>query len=324
MEASVTKKIKPNFVGIGPQKSGSTALFHYMAQHPEIYLSPLKNTKYFASDWSKYPDLHEHSRTKDEYLAGKKARFHLVSKEEHFYTYFEGAEGYPAIGEITPSYIALEGTAQRIYDFNPEMKIIAVLRNPADRVFSQYNFYRQKGRQEDVGILKAIEQENEDFNAPLEYNSSFRSENNRPKAYVRQGFYARLLQVYFDVFPKEQIKVFLYEDLKKHPQQLAKETFEFLGVDTSFEPDMGQKHNVTKIAKNKGFDRLLKRSASGISKVMGQKVANAMTAPLVNMNSKPIAPMTDAERLALYNIYKDDIEALESLINKDLSAWKVK
>ena len=122
----------PNFLIIGAAKSGTTALYRYLYDHPEIYMSERKELHYFS-----YPETSKLTKGPHTYKRLS------VSTLAEYMTFFDGARDEIAIGEASPSYLYLPGTAERIYQLLPNVKIIAILRNPVERAFSAYMHARR-------------------------------------------------------------------------------------------------------------------------------------------------------------------------------------
>lgn len=172
----------PNFAYIGTSKAGSTWLFNALAGHPDVHLAPSKGLYYFDQHFGEGP------------------RWYLDQ--------FRGSGARPAVGEISHSYLSSPQAAARIAEFNPGMRLLACLREPVDRAFSDYLDLLKNG-QFDGDFSTALEQ----FPRLLD-----------------RGRYATHLQRYLDVFPSEQIHVSLFDDLRADPGAYAREVFDFLGI----------------------------------------------------------------------------------------------
>src|SRR5918995_644162 len=109
----------PNFFIIGAQKAGTTSLYHYLNQHPQIYMSPVKEPFFFDHEFSSNGEVVQQEFAEHQAL-------------------FQGAKGETAIGEASPLYIYAPGTPERIKEYVPEARSIALLRNPADRAYSAF------------------------------------------------------------------------------------------------------------------------------------------------------------------------------------------
>jgi hypothetical protein len=215
----------PNFIILGAAKAGTTALYHYLKQHPDIYMSPLKETNYFA-------------------LAGEALDFcgpgdadyvncMSITTPEAYRAQFDGVQGEKAVGEASPLYLYNPRAAQRIKDAVPDTKLLAILRNPVDRAYSAFLHLVRDNRETTRDFATALSLENERIEANFEHIWH----------YISMGRYYEQVKRYYDRFDGEQIKVSLYVDLRTEPQRVLRETFEFLGLDSNFAPDTQTRYN---------------------------------------------------------------------------------
>lgn len=300
----------PNFIGIGAQKAGTTSLFKYLQQHPELYFSPLKNLKFFCTDWSKQPEsVTKHNYSFDDHQSSKPYSSRQVGDWQEYLRFFEGAQTQPAVGEFCPGYLCLEESASLIAKQLPNAKLIAILRHPVDRLFSHYNFYRQNGRESCADIIEAVE--NEELDRPLCFGPEFRCDP-PPRAYVRSGLYGRALKRYREHFAEDQIFVCNYEKLKNSPDELCAEIFRFLGVDDSFAIDFKTAHNVTQNAPNSGLRRKIGRLGNHIPGFVKPAIRGVVDTLL--KSKAPPKPVLDQEtRSRLSEYFHADIEILKGL-----------
>jgi hypothetical protein len=313
----------PTFIGIGPMKSGSTSLYFYLRQHPEIYLSPLKAPKYFEADWDANPRLRKRSYTFEDHLAGRVPRDARVTSLEEYRRFYAGAGDARAAGEVCPSYLTHRGVAERIREFDPAMKLVAILRDPVARAYSHYNFLVMKGQESSRSFLEAVARE--DVDEPLFYDERF-FEKTRPRSYLRQGFYAKSLAAYRKCFPEEQIKVLLFEDLKERPQEMLADVFAFLGVDPEFRPDDLEKHNPTRAVKSGLVQRFLGRVPGGATarRILPRKATEWFQRTrnrVRNLNLGTPEPLSPEDRAALLPVFREDTLALAEMLGRDLSEW---
>ena len=295
----------PNFLLIGAAKSGTTAIYAYIKQHPEIFMSTPKELRFFSYPGS-YPEgldekyIHKGVTTLDEYIA-----------------HFDGVKGEKAIGEASPMYIYTPGTAERIKETIPGVKLLAILRNPVDRAYSAY-----------MHAIREWNEPSETFKAALE------KEPERIAAgwgllwhYTKAGYYFEQLDRYYKIFNPNQIKVVLYDDLVKDTEGLIKDIFEFLGVDPTFSPDTSARPNVSGFPKSPGFHKFMYRlfMEDNPIKRVSQLVFPKKTRQNVMVNMRLMnlekRKMSKDIRNELINLFRDDIEKLEKLINRDLSFW---
>ena len=299
----------PNFFVIGAQKCGTDALYHALKKHPDIYMSPEKEPFYFIADDGsvdfKIPTFGYGNR--------------LVLDRDRYLNLFDAVDGEKAIGEASAIYLSSyypEKTAARIRSFNPDARIIALLRQPVDRAYSAFNFYHAR----DLEPLS-------DFEAALSVERNRIDNNEFPDIRHRSnGYYFANLKPYFDAFPREQIRVFLFEDWNQEPRAVLREIFRFLGVDERFTVEVGRE-NVTRRYRSKVLRRVYQRlsrylidpGAGGATWM--SRVPLALIGRLRKWNEVPPRPLAPAIRRALTEEYRHDIKALQTLIDRDLGHW---
>lgn len=293
----------PNFVIIGAAKSGTTALYHYLRQHPDIYMSPQKETNFFAFEGQKV----DFRGPGDEGIS-QSSITDLGSYQEQF----SGVLGETAVGEASPWYLYLPGTAENMRRHIPEAKLIAILRNPVDRAFSSYLHLRREG-QEQLSFEEGLAAEEKRIAQgwePLWH-------------YKRAGFYAPQIKQFFELFEREQICFYLYEEFSEDPGAVLRDIYRFLGVDESFSPRTSIKHNVTGVPRNKFLWRLI-REENPLERFAGALVppryrAGLKRALIQRLLKKPVL-LPDTRR-ELARDYREDVLYLQDLIGLDLAGW---
>ena len=196
-----------DFIVPGAQKSGTTALHYFLKKHPQIALPDRQEMHFFDDEgiFSQQPvdyeQLHRHFRKRPVRLPP--VRLGLA-------------------GEVTPSYLYWRPAMERIRDYNLQIKLIILLRNPIDRAFAHWSMQRFKDR-ESLDFLDALKEEPRRIAQPLSIES-------RRFAYVDRGFYSSQLERVFKFFPREQVKLVRFEDFRDRKQKTLDSIFDFLGV----------------------------------------------------------------------------------------------
>jgi hypothetical protein len=191
---------KLDFIVIGAQKSGTTSLHEYLSRHPEIGVGTKKELHYFDKD-----------------IYFKKG---INYKEYHRFFDFNGGE--VVYGETTPSYIYKEKFIDRIKEYNPDIKLIVLLRNPIKRAFSHWNMRRKRGNESrpfHTCVLSELE---------LIKDKKYKADLNH---YLDRGRYYRQVKYLLDNFPSENIKIFNSNELKLSPSDTLNSIFDFLKLD---------------------------------------------------------------------------------------------
>jgi Sulfotransferase domain len=190
-----------DFIVPGAQKSGTTALHYFLKKHPEIAL-PDRQELHFFDDEAIF------SRQPVDY--------------ETLHQQFRPTGKTRAIGEVTPSYLYWQPAMERIHAYNPQIRLVILLRNPIDRSFAHWNMQRFKKR-EPLDFLEALKAEPRRTAQPLTLES-------RQFAYVARGFYSDQLERVFGFFSREKVKIVKFEDFRDRKQETLDAIFEFLGV----------------------------------------------------------------------------------------------
>ncbi len=205
----------PNLFIIGAMKAGTSSLHEYLHQHPEIFMSRMKEPQYFA------PHL---TRWKEAW--GQGCPFPEPGMDWYLKLFAEAGDVKYA-GESSVSYTArpwVEDCEKRIYEFNPQARLIYLLRDPIERTISHYWYFVKDGR-EDRDMLTAIR---------------------RKEEYISRSDYARQLKPYLETFGREQVFVLTLEELNGKPEETFRRLFEWLGVDPDVPIETSKRFNVSR------------------------------------------------------------------------------
>jgi hypothetical protein len=289
----------PNFLIIGAQKSGTTALYNYLKQHPQVYMSPVKEPHFFTYEGGK-PNFSGPGRG---YASP-------VTNVENYWTLFQEVSYEMAIGEASTSYLYSARALERIQHHVPEAKLIAILRNPAERAHSNYLHCVRTGREPLDGFEQALQAE----------KTRIRNNWGPIWHYKQKGFYYDQLKRYFDVFGPKQIRVYLYEDLREDPLVMLRNIFRFLGVDEGFDADVSAKHNISGVPKNEGLITLTRR-LNTITPAIRRCLPSGLRRYIKTQILVSAPRLSPEVRGRLVEEYREDIVRLEELIQRDLSGW---
>lgn len=202
--------MKVNFIIAGTQKGGTTALVTFLSQHPYICVY-LQNTNHPLQK-GKEP----HFFDEDFFFSQSPPVYHLYHKM------FPDPGNKKIIGESTPIYMYWESVPKRIREYNPNMKLIFILRNPIDRAFSHYIMEKKRGT-EPLSFFAAIRNEEKRIAAPL-------SQERRIYSYVDRGYYSKQIRRMLQYFPKKQMLFLKTEDLRFNHKETIYKVYEFLNV----------------------------------------------------------------------------------------------
>lgn len=288
----------PNFIVIGAARGGTTALYWYLAEHPQVFMSPRKETNFFAYGLDDEGKL----------LYGDPV-FHRfrVRSLSHYERVFADAGDARAIGEASPIYLECPQAAARIREHLPAAKIICSLRNPVDRAYSDYVWYvRTRGRRFDP-----------------EHDLTATSVWARPDSHwMRISRYYNALSRYFDAFPRNQIHVILFDDLKRDPRRCIREIYQYLDIDPTFVPDLETPHNIGGLPANMMLERLFTRRAirAALRPLIPKRVADRFRRVRTrNLRRAPALPADLRSELVAH--FRDDIAKTADLIGRNLQHW---
>ena len=214
--------IRPNFLVIGAAKSGTTSLHHYLGEHPDIFISHIKEPNFFG--YERQGNIFQLEEI-----------VFPVTELSGYLALFEGATQQARIGEVSPYYLTSPVAPDRIQEFDHDMRLIAILREPIDRAISGYAMRFKRGL-EVKSIDKALVVESH---------------------YVEVGMYHRWLTRYYERFPAKNLLILRFDDLIADPKTLLQHIHIFLEVDPNVTTDIERRYNVGVYPRNLLLHQLL-------------------------------------------------------------------
>jgi hypothetical protein len=300
---------KPNLFIVGHPKCGTSALYYYLKQHPDIFMPYVKEPSYFADDVNtflliSFPEL----RTLKGYLS-----------------LFKDARDQKVVGEASPSYLCSKTAAKRIYEFNPDAKIIMVIREPVSFLYDHH-----------TELLKAralpFEVES-NFEKALNLEDSRKSGKNIPPNCIEPAllFYSDIIKYteqikrYLKYFPRKNVKIIIYEDFRKDNLKTLKEILEFIGVDSGFNFELAEINTPVSV-KNRFFKRIIDIPYIKFSRFIG--IRNRFNGPIRDFFLKLYSlafyenrvenRVDSALRIKLMKKYKGEVEKVSKFLGRDL------
>ena len=284
---------KPDFFIVGAAKSGTTSIYEFLKAHPEAFLPSVKEPNFFSHKEISAQNLYYNNVD--------------VTSLNEYLNLFEKSEREKVLGESSVSYLFYPECPKRIHAFNPEAKIIIVLRDPKRRAYSHYLMDKKLGFV-NKGFQEAI---------------TDRSEENKLyyQQFVELGLYFQQVRNYLNVFPKEQVKVYLFEDLIYDTAATLKDLQRFLGVQDGLIENKLSHHNPSLESKSSFISWLYKKKAirKALKAITPKGSKNLIFKFAFNKPSNSSYPKESEN--TLMEIYKEDIIKLEELIQRDLSKW---
>lgn len=251
----------PTFLIIGAAKGGTTSLYHYLKGHPAVYMSPVKEPHFFTYHGCvpDTPDTSEATR-----LLPPETR-QLRTLADYSELFKSARPKHLALGEASTGYLCGTSTPANVRAHLPEAKLIALLRDPADRAWSEFMMMRRFGQEPEGTLLDIIRQR-------------------AATRYLALGRYGEALDRWYAEFPREQVRIHLYEDFASDTATVVTDVLKFIGVDASVPLDLSTHHNT-----RQGNESRL-----------------------------------DAEtRAVLIEYFREDIQRLEGVLDRDLGSWLV-
>lgn len=293
----------PNFLIIGAAKAGTTSLYSYLQEHPQIYMSSPKEPRYFT------PELYMIYNNGVRQGGRRKA----LSFAEYCQL-FQAASDEIAIGEASTEYLYIPQAPERIKKCIPNVKLIAILRNPIERAFSAFCYQLRDGY-ETLTFEQALQAEEKRI-----------KDGFRPGWHYKQvGFYSAQVKRYLENFHPEQIKIYLYEELEDNSTAVAQDVYKFLEVEAAYTPDL-TRQNISGIPKSRLLQDMFTKDnplKSALKPLLPIQLRKSIYQGIRkhNLGTKPVLPLKI--RQELIELYREDIGQLQALIQKDLSHWLI-
>lgn len=292
----------PTFMIIGAARSGTTSLYHYLDEHPQVFMSQPKEPFFFEADYERGLDWYRQA-------------------------FFGGWRGQPAVGEARTSHLLLPFVIPRIRECFPQCRLVVILRNPVERAFSHW-WLRRCVSQENLSFEDALFEnlarleagnhlEGKGGERLWRSHVSPQRDNVSLRVYLDCGHYAEQLERYMAIFPPSQIKVFLYEELQKNPHALLGKLYSFIGVDSGFRPKTIRVFNASPSPAARPLWRVARRLSfvEAIPKDLRRLFNRAISAVT------PGPSMSKQARTFLVNYYRTHNLKLEEILGRDLTHW---
>lgn len=290
---------KPDFFIVGAPKSGTTALYRYLRPHPDIFMPSSKELHYFGSDLD--------------------IRFGATRKEDDYLAHFRQAKDEKRVGEASVWYLYSQKAAAEIYTFCPAARIIIMLRNPVDMLYSQHSQFLYNGNEDIVDFAEALAAESDrkqgrrippetHFTAALFYRET--------------AEYAEQVKRYFDIFDPDQVRIILFDDFRTDTAGVYRQTLQFLDVADDFQADF-RVVNPNKRARSKALRRVLNRPPAWARRLVPKPFRQGVRRQLKqwNTNYQSRQPIDPVLRRQLQAEFAPEVLHVSELIGRDLSHW---
>ncbi len=286
-----------DFIGLGVPKAGTSWLYYCLKEHPQICVSEPKELDFF----------------------NKNHGFHQPAKPWNFQkgiswylNHFDHCPKDKIKGEFSTRYFFEKDASLLIKQFFPQIKVIICLRNPAERAYSHY--WHIKSKTETKELFQSFEE-------ALAKEPEFKN----------LGLYGQHLKNCFEIFPKENILVLIYEDIVKNPLLFVQGVYQFLRVNAAFSPKFAKRKANVSSMRLSGINKLrrktyelLSRSAVGMTLIKTIKVLglNRKSVEFLVNKLQKMPEMNKKTRQDLREFYEEDIAETAKLLSRDLSFWQ--
>lgn len=286
----------PNFLIIGSAKSGTTTLYSVLSQHPDIFLSPLKEP-YFFSEF--------------------KPSGASVCSIDAYRSLFRGHTAQPLIGEASAGYLYSRTAPERIAQtLGNGVKLVAILRHPVDRAYSMY-WHRRRDAEE-----------------PLSFPDAIRAEPGRIREgwqlgwhYIEMGHYRRQIENFLKFFDKARLKVLCFDDLVADPDRTFREVTDFLGVSPLEAVREEPNKNANYVIRHASVERLIRRSTEILPGSLRRAIPSRLRTSIkhglrkVNTSRAGYEPLEPGLRAELTEQFREDIEYLVASYGPRFRPW---
>ena len=286
----------PNFLIIGAPKAGTTSLKYGLADHPEVFMAPDKPVSephFLSYEDDQWPDW-------------------AVKDQSTYEALFDSAGEAKAVGEKSTWYLYSQAAPKRAAQHLPDVKVIAVLRDPVVRAYSSYRFNLQLGIESLDSFDKALEREGKRIERGMGFD----------KRYMQAGLYAQQLERWFEAIGRERVLVLIFEDLMDDAAVHLHQACEFLGIDKPRDMEPSHRNKTQKVRSPKVL-RMVNKARAELGWLPGPiKRLAVNTVNRLNRSNDPPPEFSPATARALAEHYREDVAKLSGYLDRDLqSLW---
>lgn len=298
------EQVRPNLFIVGAPKCGTSALHDALGQHPDVFMSTQKELQFFVRGrrWNTSEPMPIFRNNPP------------VVDEHAYYRHFEEGRDCTWRGESSVAYLVNEAAARRIHELAPDARIVAILRNPAERTYSAWEFLREYDA-EPLAFDDALEAERAGVPLP----------SGRLRNYVRTSVYVPLVDRYLETFGSGRVKLIRYEDWRSSPGDVLADLQRFLDVApyggftlVEVNPTRGvpSSAHLENALRSRVVRETIRRGPRPV-----RRTVRRVRRKLRQFNRAPRTPLEPAVRARLLEGFATDIERLDTLVPWDATAW---
>ncbi len=286
-------EVWPNFFIVGAPKAATTSFYYYLNRIPKIFMTSVKEPHYFSTNLML-----------DDYTAKP------IRDKQKYLSLFKKVKSEKIIGEASTSYLADPKTPKLIQQVAPLARIIIILRDPIERIYSEYL------------MLVRLGQSKLSFHKELQKVLGKNYEETNPQFSLHSGLYAESVKRYLDIFGIDQVKIIIFEEFVKRPKETVVDTLRFLNVDYHLDDFKGELHNQYAIPRGVISQYLLKSET--VKLITGKIIPKSLrtfTRENFLVKKQPKDEMDLKDKETLIKFYKDDVKQLQIILKRKLT-WK--
>jgi hypothetical protein len=305
----MSKSVVPNFLIVGAAKSGTTLLWNWLSSHPDVFMPGVKEPHFFCFEGGAIPCI---GAELDPFYAAQ-----ITTNRTSYEALWVERRKNQICGEASPGYLYYPQTARRIAKENPDMRIIAIFRNPIKRAFSQYMHHLRDGFEPCATFEDALHAEEERKEAGFWWGYH----------YLSAGFYAQQWQHYQHTFPRKQLLPLLYDEAVQDPRATYEKICSFLELTPqhqNFSKHYNQTANLEYVPRHGKLQTTLRNgsAATRMAHLLLPSTPRDLLRGWISWCNSVRAPKLERPSIGkLSNHFKSDINELSKMIGKDLSDW---
>ena len=297
----------PHFYIVGAAKAGTTAVWTWLQSHPDVFLPDVKEPGFFAFEGE---NATPHNGPYDPNYVSE-----VTTDAQTYQDIYSGAGGR-ICGDVSPVYLIAEHAAARIAAARPDARIVILLRDPVKRAFSQYLHHVRDCLEPSMTFEAALDAENERLAQGWSWGHG----------YATHGHYARQIERYLDVFPREQILFLTHEDIQSNPEKCWHLLCEHLQLAACPMPNnerVNETANLSSVSSRAGISRALRHPGAiqtAVKRMIPKFVRSRLRKTLEGAG-RPVPQLRTGTRARLSELYMPERSTLEKLTGLSLGHW---
>jgi len=280
----------PNFFIVGAPKAGTTSIYEYIKNHPQIFMSSIKEPNYFSINILNENDQLKPIRNKKKYL-----------------DLFKNIKNEKIIGEASPFYLSDHDAPKLIHDVAPTAKILISIRDPVEREFSHFLMHYVAG--ETVRTFHdQLQIEIKNHQTSSEYFA------------LKHGMYYENIKRYLDIFDKNQVKIIIFEEFIRNTEKSLQSLFDFLNIDLSIPENVDQVYNQFALPRNQISSSIIRNQTLKkiVKNILPRRTSTYIYETFFVKKGYKKPDMKNEDRELLVRFYENDVEKIKTLLGREL------